>query len=171
MRRAVLSVAVLSILTAGIASRAEAAVYTVTLSNGTTFETRYQPEKASWDADKIVLLTDQGNRISLASADVSSVTVDTETRGFGSQLNATTMALGWAPNDSLDPDSGEGQAALAAQAAADSAASGMPQIYNQQQFVEPAGLTGLPVWMTGVNAVPQVQPEVSAPVQQAPQNQ
>ena len=77
------------------------------------------------------------------------------------------MALGWAPNDALDANSDEGKAALAADAAASAAAANAPQVYNQQQFVEPGALTGLPVWMTGVNAVPQVQPsQPSAPPQQ-----
>ena len=70
-------------------------------------------------------------------------------------------------NDALDASSDEGKAALAADAAASAAAANAPQVYNQQQFVEPGALTGLPVWMTGVNAVPQVQPsQPSAPPQQ-----
>jgi hypothetical protein len=158
MRRAVPSVAVVALLTLAVATSAGAAVYTVTLTNGSTFDTRYQPQRASWDADKIVLLNEFGNQISFHTADIQSVTVDTETRGFGHQLDDTTMALGWAPNDLLDPDSEEGRAALAAQDAAATREMMMPQVYNQQQFVEPGALSGLPVWMTGVNAVPQLQP-------------
>ena len=94
------SVAVFSpLLATGLVTAAGAAVYTVTLTNGSTFDTRYQPQRASWDADKIVLLNEFGNQISLHVSEVESVTVDTETRGFGSQLDDTTMALGWAPND------------------------------------------------------------------------
>ena len=149
------------------APAAEATVYSVALKNGTTFDTRYQPEEASWDPDKVVLMTEFGNRIALAASEIESVTVDSESRGFGHQLNNTTMALGWAPNDALDMNSEEGQAALAADAAASAAAANAPQVYNQQQFVEPGALTGLPVWMTGVNAVPQVQPsQPSSPPQQ-----
>ncbi|MBP7586320.1 MAG: hypothetical protein KBA72_00075 [Thermoanaerobaculia bacterium] len=149
------------------APAAEATVYSVALKNGTTFDTRYQPEEASWDPDKVVLMTEFGNRIALAASEIESVTVDSESRGFGHQLNNTTMALGWAPNDALDANSDEGKAALAADAAASAAAANAPQVYNQQQFVEPGALTGLPVWMTGVNAVPQVQPsQPSAPPQQ-----
>ena len=149
------------------APAAEATVYSVALKNGTTFDTRYQPEEASWDPDKVVLMTEFGNRIALAASEIESVTVDSESRGFGHQLNNTTMALGLAPNDALDANSDEGKAALAADAAASAAAANAPQVYNQQQFVEPGALTGLPVWMTGVNAVPQVQPsQPSAPPQQ-----
>jgi|JI10StandDraft_1071094.scaffolds.fasta_scaffold74500_4 hypothetical protein len=145
------------------APAAEATVYTVALKNGTTFETRYQPEEASWDPEKVVLMTEYGNRISLAAADIESVTIDSESRGFGHQLNNTTMALGWAPNDALDANSEEGKAALALDAAAAAAAAAAPPVYNQQQFVEPGALTGLPVWMTGSNSVPQVQPAQPSP--------
>ncbi|MEO8198304.1 MAG: hypothetical protein ABI689_16440 [Thermoanaerobaculia bacterium] len=151
-------------LSAFFASAAEATVYTVTMKNGTTFDTRYQPEEASWDPNKVVLMTEFGNRVALAAAEIESVTVDSESRGFGHQLNSSTIALGWAPNDALDMNSDEGKAALAADAAAAAAAANAPQVYNQQQFVEPGAATGLPVWMTGVNAVPQVQP--SSPPQQ-----
>jgi hypothetical protein len=138
----------------------QAISYTVTLKNGTTFESRYQPEYASWDANKVVLMTEFGNRVALAAADIESVTVDSESRGFGHQLNASTLLLGWAPNDSLDPNSDEGKAAIAAEQAAAAAGGYAPQVYNQEQFVEPSSLSGLPVWMTGINAVPQVQPIV-----------
>lgn len=158
MRRAALSFAVLALLAVGFAPAASAAIYTVTLANGATFDTRYPPEQASWDAGKVVILTEFGNQISFSNADVQSVTVDTETRGFGHQLDATTMALGWAPNDSLDPDSEEGKAAAAAEQAQAAVQALTPTVYNQQQFVEPGALTGLPVWMTSPTAVPQVAP-------------
>lgn len=157
-------VATLSVLLVAVAisvfcaPAAEATVYTVTMKNGTTFDTRYQPEESSWDPNMVVLMTEYGNRIALAASEIESVTVDSESRGFGHQLNNTTMALGWAPNDALDANSDEGKAALAADAAAQAAAANAPQVYNQQQFVEPGALSGLPVWMTGINAVPQVQP-------------
>ena len=137
------------------------------MKNGTTFDTRYQPEEASWDANMVVLMTEFGNRVAIAAEEIDSVTVDSESRGFGHQLNASTMALGWAPNDALDPDSDEGRAAMAAQAEAAASASQAPPVYNQQQFVQPGETTGLPVWMTGINAVPQVQPVLlQAPPQQ-----
>lgn len=158
-RVATLSVLLLAVgMAALLAPAAEATVYTVTMKNGTTFDTRYQPEEASWDPDKVVVMTEFGNRVALPAAEIESVAVDSESRGFGHQLNSTTMALGWAPNDALDLNSEEGKAALAADAAAQAAAANAPQVYNQQQFVEPGQLSGLPVWMTGVNAVPQVQP-------------
>lgn len=173
MRRASLSFAVLAFAMLVFSLAANAAIYTVTLSNGGTVETRYQPQRASWDAGKIVLMTEFGNQISLAAADVVSVAVDTETRGFGHQLDNTTIAMGWAPNDATDPASPEGQAAAAAEQAA-AQAQGLAPVYNQLQFVEPSATTGMPVWMTGVNAVPQVgqQPQAFQPVAaQPPPNQ
>lgn len=153
-------VALFALLLAGAfaALPLEATVYTVTLKNGTTFETRYQPEYASWDASKVVLMTEYGNRVALVGADIDSITIDSENRGYGHQLNSSTIALGWAPNDALDPNSDEGKAVIAAEAAAAAVAGQAPPIYNQEQFVQPGAMSGLPVWMTGVNAVPQVQP-------------
>ncbi len=169
MHRARTRVAVPSVLLAAAALvalsavPATAAIYTVTLKNGSTFDSRYQPEQASWDGDKVVLLTEFGNRIALSAADIDSVTVDSESRGFGHQLNSSTMMLGWAPNDALDPASEEGKAAIAAEAAAAAVAAQAPPVYTQQQFVEPGATTGLPMWVTGTNAVPQVEPQVAAP--------
>jgi hypothetical protein len=162
-RTRVVALPVLLLVGAFAALPVSAAVYTVTMKNGSTFDSRYQPEEASWDENMVVLLTEFGNRIALPAGEIDSVTVDSESRGFGHQINSTTMALGWAPNDAFDPSSPEGQAAMAAEAAASAGASQAPAVYNQQQFVEPGSLTGLPVWMTGVNAVPQVQPVVAAP--------
>ena len=162
-RTRVVALPVLLLVGAFAALPVSAAVYTVTMKNGSTFDSRYQPEEASWDENLVVLLTEFGNRIALPAAEIDSVSVDSESRGFGHQINSTTMALGWAPNDAIDPSTPEGQAAIAAQAAAAANSAQTPPAYNQQQFVEPGALTGLPVWMTGINAVPQVQPVVSAP--------
>ena len=176
MHRARTGVAAFSVLWIAVALiavstlPAAAAVYTVTMKNGTSFETRYQPEEASWDENRVVLMTEFGNRIAIAAADIDSVTIDSESRGFGHQLNASTMLLGWAPNDALDPGSDEGKAAIASDAAAAATAAQAPPVYNQQQFVEPGATSGLPMWVTGTNAVPQVQPQV-APPQQAPPEQ
>ena len=165
-RTRVVALPVLLLVGAFAALPVSAAVYTVTMKNGSTFDTRYQPEEASWDENMVVLLTEFGNRIALPAAEIDSVAVDSESRGFGHQINSTTMSLGWAPNDAIDPSTPEGQAAIAAgTAAAAAGATRAPTVYNQQQFVEPGALTGLPVWMTGVNAVPQVQPQVQPPQQ------
>ena len=166
-RVASLSVLLLAVgMSALSAPAAEATVYTVTMKNGTTFDSRYQPEEASWDSNLVVLMTEFGNRVALPAAEIDSVAVDSESRGFGHQLNNTTMALGWAPNDGMDMDSDEGKAYLASEAAAAAAASQAQPVYNQQQFVDPSQLTGMPTWMTGINSVPQVQPVVVRPPSQ-----
>ena len=158
MRRASLSLFFFALLLAVVAGGASAAVYTVTLTNGMTFDTRYQPEFASWDPDKVVLLTEFGNQVAFPAADIQSISTDTQAKGFGYQIDTTTIALGWAPNDQIDPTSDEGKAALAAQAQAQAAGQFQTPSYTQQQFVDPSQLTGMPVWMTGINAVPQVAP-------------
>ncbi len=149
-----------------VALPAFSAIYTVTLKNGTTFDTRYQPERASWDPAKLLFLTEWGNEISLAIDDVASITTDTESRGFGHQLNATTIALGWAPNDQLVPGSEEYQAAETA-ARQDAALQALASpVYDTKQFVEPnQSGGGIPVWMTGYNSVPQVSPQPVQPAQ------
>lgn len=163
-RVATLSVLLVAVALAVVfAPAVSATVYTITMKNGTTFDTRYQPEEASWDADMVVLMTEFGNRVALPAAEIDNVSVDSESRGFGHQLNASTMTLGWAPNDALDLNSDEGKAYLASEAAAAASASQAPPVYNQQQFVEPAALSGMPTWMTGINAVPQVQPAQPSP--------
>ncbi|HLF56167.1 MAG TPA: hypothetical protein VI942_04900 [Thermoanaerobaculia bacterium] len=88
-----------------VAAPASAAVYTLHLKNGTTFETRYEPEDAPWDAQKLVFVNEWGNLMSLAKAEVDRVDTDVEVAGFGHQLDSTTVALGWAPNDAPAPGS------------------------------------------------------------------
>ena len=148
-RVATLSVLLVAVaMCALFAPAAEATVYTVTMKN------------------LVVLMTEFGNRVALPAAEIDSVAVDSESRGFGHQLNNTTMALGWAPNDGMDMDSDEGKAYLASEAAAAAAASQAQPVYNQQQFVDLSQLTGMPTWMTGINSVPQVQPVVVRPPSQ-----
>ena len=130
-----------------IALPASAELYTIELSNGTVFESRMQPTDASWDDSMVMVLTDVGNWIGLARADVVSVTVETEREGFGKVIDNHTVAVGWAPNDApvedpaaaLDPMS-RMLNFLAAQEA------NRPD-YSVDQFVEPgsAGQGGLPV--------------------------
>jgi hypothetical protein len=165
MRRAVLCFALFALLSAVFATGAPAAIYTITLTNGTTFDSRYQPEYASWDPQKVMILSEFGNQLAFPVSEIQTVTVDTETKGFGHQINTTTVAFGWAPNDLIDPNSDEGKAALAAQAQAAAAQGSMGAVYTQQQFVEPSQLTGIPTWMTGINAVPQTAPPPPPPNQ------
>jgi hypothetical protein len=146
-----------------------AEAYTIQLTNGTTFLTRYQPEDASWDADKLVFLDEAGNLVALAKGDVETISTESENRGFGHVLNSTTLAIGWAPNDALDPDSEEGKSASVTQQAEDAAAALAQPVYNQQQFVEPSAATGLPLSFIGAgNVTPPMGGSGAEPVQSPP---
>lgn len=81
------------------ASAAQAASYTVTMSNGTSFETRYRPMTAEWDTNIAMLRTDQGNWIALKKSEIVDVVSATEMSGFGYQLNDTTVFLGWSASE------------------------------------------------------------------------
>ena len=132
-----------------------AAVYTVTLKNGTTFETRYEPEDASWDKEKMVLLDEWGNMISLARADVDTIVSDVAAKGYGRMIDNTTIALGWAPNDAAEPETASG-------GTAEAAAGGQQPPANQEQFVEPDQMQGIPGnWIGYPSTTPNMQPAPS----------
>ena len=48
-----------------VGSPAMAEVYTIQLNNGTSFQSRYQPREAPWDADKIAFIDEIGTWVSL----------------------------------------------------------------------------------------------------------
>ncbi len=83
---------------------AAADVFTITLDNGNTLTSRYQPKLSMPDETKVMLLTDTGNWISLPRERVVGVTSRTELRGFGRVINTTTIALGFAPNEGTAED-------------------------------------------------------------------
>ena len=86
------------------ATPAAAEIFHVELADGHVFDTRYQPEEASWDSNLMLLLTDTGNWIAVPKADVAGITTETETKGFGQVVNTTTVVLGWAANDAPLPE-------------------------------------------------------------------
>lgn len=90
---------VLSLLLVAVASVAQAEFFTVTLTNGTTFETRYRPVPAEWDENVVLISTNRGNQIGLLTEEIADVTSHAEVTGFGYQLNTTTLFVGWSPND------------------------------------------------------------------------
>jgi len=124
-----------------------AASYIVTMNSGDVFETRYQPETASWDDGMLLLLTEYGNWIALESADVADVTTDVESRGFGRVIDTKTVSLGILPNDAIDPSEQEPptQAEILQQFLTQQ--QGNQPDYTVNQFIEPgsAGSGGLPV--------------------------
>jgi hypothetical protein len=127
-------------------------MFTLTLKNGNTFVTYYQPQEADWDPNQILLLTDFGNLIALDKDDVLEAVSDTETRGIGRFIDSTTIELGASPNDLPIPTEDAEAAAMDAlqQAVLQQQLQPRPN-YSQQQFVEP-GQTGggIPVGLVGI---------------------
>jgi len=115
---------------------AAAESYTITLRNGSTFHSRYQPQAAPWDAAKILVRNEFGNMISLDQAEVTSVANDAENRGFGKAINNTTLMLGDAPNDAPQPGDDTGGGDQGDQTA--------DTPYSINQFVEPGQTQGMP---------------------------
>jgi len=124
-----------------------AEIFHVELVDGNVFDTRYQPEEASWDSTLVLMLSDTGNWIAVPKSEIAGITTETETKGFGKVIDTTTVLLGWAANDAPLP---EDEAQFAA-------VERMQQLFEQQQrgqdytveqFVEPgeAGRGGLPAY-------------------------
>ncbi len=130
-------------LLAVVPARAE--VYTIKLTNGTTFESRYQPKQAAWDPTMVAFLDETGNEIALPRTLVADVTAQSETKGFGKVLNTTTVDLGFAPND-IDQNARR----MAESYNADAFQQAMAHAYDQEQFVEPSEVGGgIPVGFGG----------------------
>lgn len=94
----------LTLIFALVAGTVHAALFTVTMSNGTSFETRYRPVQADWDDSKVLVRTDTGNWIALTKSEIVGVESQLEATGYGYQLNTTTLFLGWTPNDAQGED-------------------------------------------------------------------
>jgi hypothetical protein len=147
--------------TALVAVPASAELFTVSLQNGTTFESLYRPEEAPWDTNKVLVRTDVGNWISIAKSDIASVVSETEVGGFGTVIDNSTIELGFSANDAPTPEQ------LAEQAKANPLAALQAQQpeqtpYTIQQFVNPSQTQGIPAGYLGfgnnVQQVPQLQP-------------
>jgi hypothetical protein len=147
-----------------LAAPAGAEIYRVTLNDGQTFDTNYQPQEASWDAGMVLLLSDVGNWIGVSKADIQQVEPVNETGSFGVQIAVNTYELGISANDA----EAQAEAALAAGDAPGAAAGGAAearlqmlqlrleqqqletqqrqaqQKYSVQQFVEPSQTQGIP---------------------------
>ena len=95
---------------AAVAVPALADYFTVTLTNGTSFYTRYRPVPADWDENVVMINTDRGNWIGLYADEIADVTSHAEATGFGYQLDTTTLFVGWSPNDQGgDEEGAEGE--------------------------------------------------------------
>ncbi len=133
-------------IAAAAALPASAEVFTIKLTNQSTFITRYQPRQDPRDEGKVSLLTEFGNRISLYKSQIDEITSETESRGFGTVLDTSTIIIGWAPNDKPEataPSNDPTTQLLNYMRGRDSAAE---QDFSVQQFVnsDEAGLGGLP---------------------------
>jgi hypothetical protein len=139
-----------------LAAPASASIYYVTLNNGSVLESKYQPQDASWDPHMVLLMTDVGNWIGVQKSDIQGVRVDAQSHGYGVVINATTIDLGWAPNDAAVPEApGQGNPQSQAQSALMQAVERVEQQrqqeqnYSIKQFVEPNQTQGIPSRFVG----------------------
>ena len=141
-RRVVAAVLGVLALTAPLAAE----TYLITLQNGSTIQSRYQPQESSWDAGMVLFMTETGNWIGLKKADIVSVEQENNLRGFGFVINPTTVALGWAPNDAEDPSAVEGDLATRLLRALGGGQQQTPQTrdYSVQQGVSTEQTQGIP---------------------------
>jgi hypothetical protein len=109
-----------------------AETFTVHLVDGGSILSRYQPQRAAWDAKTILVLSETGNWIGVKESQVKEISSSLDKRGFGLRIDAKTIFLGWSAND-LDPN--------APQSAEEDAPS-----RSVDQFVEPgqSGKVGVP---------------------------
>lgn len=129
--------------------------FEVVMNDGSTFETRYQPQEASWDPSLVLLLTEVGNWIGLPKNQIASVVAEFGESNFGARINSTTISLGLAPNNAEIPDEGEASGAAAAQNQQNALLESYlqqrdaEQSYTIQQFVEPGQTMGVPSRFVG----------------------
>lgn len=142
-------------LTALGAVAASAEIYNIRLHSGATFDTRYKPEVASWDAGLMMFMSDQGNWVALSRADVAAVTSETETQGFGTMIGIHTVLLGIAANDApVDTGEPADPQARLLQLMEQQIQQGQQQPYSVEQFAEPTAAGGIPMWMTNTVTPP-----------------
>jgi hypothetical protein len=143
------------------ATPAGAEVFHVKMRNGSTIDTAYKPQQATFDPNVVILLSDAGNWIGLNQREIESVISESEINGFGVALNFNTIAMGWAPNDLPEPSAQSQSAATQA----------LQNLYKQQQaqehytipqFVNTDQTAGIPARLVGG----AVLPGVPAPVPQ-----
>jgi hypothetical protein len=141
MRRAIFLL-ILGLLVTTFAAEAE--TFTVTLTNGSSFESRYQPKQAQWDDAYILLLNDVGNWMAVPKADIESIESASESRGFGRAINTTTIELGVLPNDAALAEEAAQSGNDPMDALAQMLQANQPAPVNFNQFVEPGQLQGMP---------------------------
>jgi hypothetical protein len=141
-------------LAALTATPAGAEVFHVKMRNGSTIDTLYKPQQATFDPNVVILLSDAGNWIGVKQREIESVLSDSEIHGFGVALNFNTIAIGWAPNDAPEPS---------AQSAQSATQQALQNLYKQQQaqdhytipqFVSTEQTAGIPARLVGGAVLP-----------------
>ncbi len=162
------SLSMLAVLAFAVAVPAQAEVFHVKLRNGTVVDTAYQPQQAPWDASLVVFLDESGNWIGLPQKDIETVQSESQLRGFGVSLNFNTVAIGWAPNDAIDPATAKTDPNAATMQALQNIYSQQQEQahYSVQQFVnaeQTTSTSGIPSAFIGGGRVPQVTPPPAPP--------
>ncbi len=117
-------------------------MFTVTLTNGAEIDTRYRPIQSPSDENKIQLITEHGNWITLPKTLVESIESDFEARGFGTVLDTNTVVLGYSIND-LPTEETEG-ATSATDALLEYLRGPQADPFTATQFGEPTEVGGAP---------------------------
>lgn len=154
-----------------LAAPAAAEIYTLTLANGETIDSRHRPMIAPWDEGKILLQTDVGNWVSLPKAEITDVRVDVEAAGYGRVIDGTTVDMGLTANDR--PATGSRPSPEEQLLEFVRSQQRERPVYDTQQFVDPSETSGIPVWMTDRTTPPlglvnPRRPAPSNPPQPAP---
>ena len=134
-------------VTLGLGAAAQALEFTVTLKNGTTFETRYRPVQAEWDENMTMFLNDRGNWIAVENNAIADVVSKAEESGFGIRLDTTTLLLGDSPGFDLT-ETGEDAGGGAAGGDFDLPAASTGANYSIHQFLT-TPVAGAPTSTTG----------------------
>ena len=131
-------------------------VYTIRLTTGGTFESRYQPKQPAWDTTLVTFIDETGTEIALPQALIAEVTAQSETKGYGRVLDTTTVDLGFMPND-LD----QSQRLMQEQARMNPEGQMVVTPNGSGQFVEPGQIGGgIPIGFNATATVntPQFNP-------------
>lgn len=137
-------------------------VYHVRLVNGQVLDSRYPPEEASWDPGTIMLQSETGNWVGVRRSDVVRIESETEIRGYGRRLDATTIYMGRTANAAPVPGAEGEQDPTRDLLQAIYSQQQQQQDYTIEQFVEPGETGGgIPVGFTQ---------QVTPPIGVAPPN-
>ena len=140
-----------------IAGPLAADVFTVTMTSGGTFASRYQPHQSDTEEGKVLLLTEYGNWISLPKEAIVSVVSNTEAKGFGTVLDSQTIALGWIPPSSKSAIEDEAEVDATTQLInfmREQNTTAPAPVFTNELVVEPSQSTGIPMSFTNQSTPP-----------------